>query len=124
METALLGTYGVREPKDLKWDWGTKPDPWEIPEVTRFLEGALACGFVCADFKVEEWTDLESVHMRPEEMIGQMGAPELRKYVHTVQRAEKWADGYGSPLLRALSSGSLQIVARRLESDDSLYEPW
>ncbi len=122
MEEACLLAYHARTPSELHREWNQKPEPWEIPAVTRFMHGALACGFVCNDYAMEQCMDLYAVNARPQEMIGKMRFSELRRYIHTVQRAAKWSDGY-DPIIEALASGALQLAANRLMEDERLYEP-
>lgn len=124
METACIHAYQVRSSSELRFQMDVRPSPWDIPEVMRFIEGALACGFVCCDYNIKKWTDLEAVNSRPELTIGRMNHLEIRKYIHTVQRGDKWADGYGSPILESLASGALQLAANRLLNDESLYDPY
>lgn len=91
----------------------------DLQEHEDFMDAALACGFVCADFRTE--FPVETVHTRGEGGIADLSFPEIRHYIHTVQRAEKWNSEYSNTLWTALQSGSLGVVARRLASDDSLY---
>jgi hypothetical protein len=86
-----------------------------------FIEGAYACGFVCADLRPDN--PLEAERDRSTEAIAKWAFPQLRQYVHYLVRHERWADGFSSPIFSALVDGHLQQVADRLEKDDSLYEP-
>ncbi|MOA63387.1 hypothetical protein D3C78_1890980 [compost metagenome] len=47
---------------------------------------------------------------------------QLRHFLHTLLRNERWANGYSSPVREALGSGALELVATRLETDHSLLE--
>jgi hypothetical protein len=83
-----------------------------------FIEGAYACGFVCRDLKPDN--PLEGERERASAVIAGWSFPEIRQYVHYLVRHERFADGYSSPILESLIAGHLQLVADRLESDDSL----
>jgi len=90
----------------------------KLPEYRRWTHAALACGFVCGDFEPTE--DIESVMRRPE-LVEAMNFSELRRFVHTLQRYDKWNDGNASAVGVALAAGTLDVVARRLADDESLY---
>lgn len=92
---------------------------WQLDEYRRFVDGAYACGFVCRDFKPD--FPFESGNHRPQETMRAWTFHDLRHYFHTLLRAERWADGYSSPILQAVMSGALGEAASRLESDESLY---
>ena len=92
-----------------------------LNEYENFITAMFACGFVCNDGKMEG--DLMEVNRRLNEVIDRWSFPELSQYLHYLQRCEKWADGYSSPILDAIRSGALLKVVARLESDESLYEP-
>lgn len=96
---------------------------WALPECDLFHDAAYACGFVCADFKPNY--SIERANNRPSESIGQESLNGLRHYLHTLLRAERShrMDGYFSPICAAIESGALALVAQRIESDLSLYEP-
>lgn len=91
-----------------------------LPEYQRFIDGAYACGFVCNNLALMKEFDL--YQNRPEEYVRKAAWPKLRQYVHTLVRGEKWADGYGSPILEAAKNRALYIVADRLINDQSLKE--
>jgi hypothetical protein len=90
-------------------------------EYKRFLEALYACGFVTEDFTPD--FSLEAANAKPEDTLGECGLPRIRHYLHTLARAERWADGHSSPVLHAIKAGALQLVARRLASDQSLRVP-
>ncbi|MEX3690359.1 hypothetical protein AB3X91_17425 [Paraburkholderia sp. BR14263] len=92
-----------------------------LPEYRLFVEGSYAGGFVCTDFAPGGPTIERGV--RVEDAVGSWSFFELRHYVHTLLRSERWADGYSSPILEALIQGVLQAISRRLANDDTLYEP-
>lgn len=95
---------------------------WPLPSYRLFIDAAEACGFVCTDFRPKLPFGFGEVNEAVEAALGQIPFPKLRLYVHTLVRAERWADSYSSPILEALASGALQLVAKRLESDASFYE--
>lgn len=103
--------------------------PWEKigaaifdePEYQFLIETIYACGWVCNDLQASDF--LPQVNRDVEGTVGVWGLPLLRLYLHTLMRGEKWCDGDSSVVLDAFASGALQAVARRLESDASLYEP-
>jgi ADP-ribose pyrophosphatase YjhB (NUDIX family) len=123
LEAACLRLYGVDESREIPWDGDLTAASWEVPEYRRFIEGSPACGFVVDGLPPEEWLDLEDVNRHPRQTIPIMRPQDIRLFIHTVHRSEKWADGYASPVLESLASGALQAVAKRLLEDDSLYEP-
>lgn len=92
-----------------------------LPEYRLFVEGAYACGFVCTDFAPGGPTIEPSV--RVEDAVDSWSFLELRHFMHTLLRSERWADGYSSPIFEALTRGVLQATSRRLANDDALYEP-
>ena len=96
-------------------------DFFKLESYRVFIEGAYACGFVCADLKPDN--PLERARGSEAEAIGRWPFGQLRQYLHYLLRHERWADGYSSPILESLSNGYLQQVADRLEKDDTLYEP-
>lgn len=91
-----------------------------LPEYELFNEAAIVSGFVCTDFA--NFFPFERVHANPTESIAELNFTKLRHYIHTIQRGEKWSSEFSTTLWSALASGSLQLVAQRLESDMSLYE--
>lgn len=123
MERATVSSFGVHRASDLTWEFGQTPAPWDLPEVMAFIHGAMACGFVCTDYGLYDWVDLARIQAAPEETVRAMDSEDIRKYIHTLQRGEKWSECTSSPILQALASGALQHVADRLETDESLYLP-
>lgn len=94
-------------------------DAWlDLPEYKRFVAGAYATGFVCSDLAPID--DFDEMNTWPREHLVRAGFNRLRHWVHTLLRAERWADGLASPILDAIVSGALEIVAGRLEGDGSL----
>lgn len=94
-------------------------DDWlNLPEHRRFVIGTYAAGFVCTDLAPMD--DFDEMGSRPREHLSSAGFNKLRHYLHTLLRAERWAGGFSSPIREAIVSGALEIVASRLESDDSL----
>jgi hypothetical protein len=91
-----------------------------LEEYQSFMEAALVCGFVCDDFK--QFFPLEHAHSRPNDVLLSLPFQKLRHYVHTLQRTEKWCSEYSTALYESLKIGALSIVARRLDSDPSIYE--
>ena len=114
MEPACLAAFGVRSASDLKWEWDKEPSPWSIPEIMRFIYGSIELGFVLDDYEMVDLVDLKEINRNPQECIGRMGISEIRWFIHTVQRADKWADCYASPVLECLASGALQFAGKRL----------
>ncbi len=91
-----------------------------MPEYENFIEATFVCGFVCTDYG--SFFPLEKIHDRPNEVVPTLPFSKMRHYIHTLQRAEKWSSEYSTALWTAITSGALLLVARRLESDQSLYE--
>jgi hypothetical protein len=104
-------------------DAGDSPRFWAMPEYEVFHDAAYACGFVCDDFVPN--FPIELANERPHETLGRESFAGLRHYIHTLLRAERSnrIDGYFSPVCSAIQSGALGVIATRLESDRSLYEP-
>ncbi|WP_428828032.1 hypothetical protein ACLIKD_08910 [Azonexus sp. IMCC34842] len=109
----LIDAYRRRPDSSLA-DW------FEIPEYQRFVIGAYAAGFVCTD--LEAMNNFEEMGSRPRDHLSGASFSKLRHYVHTLLRAERWADGYASTIREAIVSGALGIVVDRLDSDDSLKQ--
>jgi hypothetical protein len=105
-------------------DAGDSERFWALPEYKIFHNAAYACGFVCNDYTCF-YALFDRADKYPEEILGRESFNGLRHYVHTLLRAERSCamDGYLSPVCYAIQSGALGVVARRLESDQSLYEP-
>lgn len=109
----LIEAYTRRPNTDLA-DW------LELPEHRRFVLGSYAAGFVCTDLAPMD--SFEEISSRPREHLSCACFNKLRHWVHTLLRAERWADGYSSPIREAIVSGALEIVVDRLESDESLKQ--
>ena len=119
LATAAQGHFGVRDHERLPAE--RHGEFTALPEYRLFVQGAYACGFVCTDFAPGGPTIERGV--RVEDEVGSWTFFELRHYVHTLLRSERWADGYSSPIFEALIQGMLQAISRRLANDDALYEP-
>lgn len=119
LERAIMRKLGTDHAKDLPADDETALAG--LDEYETWIETAFACGFVMANGKSEG--DLDAANRDPAGTVDRMTFPELRQYVHYLQRCDKNWDGYGIPIYRAIRSGALGIVADRLLSDRRLYEP-
>ena len=109
----LIEAY-TRRPQTSLADW------FDLPEYRRFIVGAYAAGFVCGDFgPMKEFEEMSS---HPRENLGSAGFNRLRHWIHTLLRAEHWADGYSSPIREVIVSGALMIVVNRLANDESLKQ--
>ncbi len=85
----------------------------------RFVSGAYALGFVCTDL-AHNGRALERA-IADEGWIESRSFLELRRYVHTLLRAERWShdgveDGLGH-IEKALRFGVLQRVAAKLRAE-------
>lgn len=109
----LIEAY-TRRPQTSLADW------FDLPECRRFIVGAYAAGFVCGD--LGPMKEFEEMNSHPREHLGDAGFNRLRHWIHTLLRAERWADGYSSPVREAIASGALEIVVDRLENDESLKQ--
>lgn len=84
-----------------------------------FVSAAHACGFVTRDGTTHN--PLENYGGSPSEAVAQLSLSELRQLMHFIVRSERWNDGGWSAILEHLRNGVLQAMARRLQSDDTLY---
>lgn len=121
LERSLIRYFRVRKCSDIPA--GTFEAFERAPEINDydfFIEGAAACGFV-----YEENPDFDFAfrNSRSEFVIPTLSFPQIRHYIYTLLRAEKWADGCGSPILEAFRSGALQAISFRLKTDRTLYAP-
>jgi hypothetical protein len=91
-----------------------------LPEYQLCVEGAYALGFVCRDIP-PDGVHLDLIAARPE-LLDDLPLSGLRRYLHVLMRAERWNLPWASPILEALETGALQLVARRLESDVRLRQ--
>lgn len=89
------------------------------PTYQLFVDVAYACGFVCCDLSSS--IDLAALNLDPHSSIASWTFPEIRAYTHTLLRAEQWNEEYSSPLLDAIQSGALALVAERIINDETLY---
>jgi hypothetical protein len=118
LETAALGRFHVQGHERLPVE--RHEEFTALSEYRLFVEAAYACGFVRTDFAPDGPTVERG--MRVEDVVGSWSFFELRHYVHTLLRSERWADGYSSPIYEALIQGVLQAISRRLANDDTPYE--
>lgn len=94
---------------------------FELPEYERLLIGAYACGFVCDDYGPVEM--FEKMTAWPRDYLADCGFARVRHFTHTLLRAERWSDGYSSPIRESIGTGALQLIADRLSSDQRLMQP-
>jgi len=111
--------------KRIKFDPDDKNDVrdfWKLPEYIIFHDATYACGFVCNDYSPD--FNINAANINSKNIISKASFEELRHYIHTLMRAERsnQMDGYFSPVLKAVLSDALTLVAIRLNSDDELYE--
>lgn len=92
------------------------------PEYIQFSHAGYACGLVCSDYKPISGNKFMVANLRPNEHLADCSFRDLRHWVHHLFRAERWADGLSSPILEAINSGALTIVATRLKNDNRLRE--
>jgi hypothetical protein len=116
LDKALLRHFTVRLPKLFPLDRFN--EIWQLTEYQLFCDGCYASGFVCRDY--EGFFDLNAANEDPVGVLGECNFEQLRFYLHTLQRGERWADGYSSPVLEAVASGALSIVGERLAKDQAL----
>jgi hypothetical protein len=93
----------------------------DLAEYGRLIGGAHACGFVCRDI------DGPAFEERMIALTGDPGAVRradfvtIRRYVHTLVRSERFSDGggpFGGGSIHApLASGTLAVIAERLENE-------
>lgn len=88
-------------------------------EYQLLIKALYACGWVCDDLPHDDF--LPQVNRDVEGTVGKWGLSQLRLYLHTLMRGEKWCDGNSSVVLEAFDSGALWTVADRLKNDESLY---
>ncbi|MBH1971992.1 hypothetical protein FK216_11890 [Moraxellaceae bacterium AER2_44_116] len=117
LERALMRYFQVRKCGQISADAFERI--YGLDEYILFVEGSHACGFVCTDMASD--FDFAFRNAKHEVVIPTLNFPQIRQYIHTLLRAEKWADGCESPILDALRSGALQAVSSRLKSDRTLY---
>lgn len=97
------------------------PAIFDEPDYQFLIQTIYACGWVCDDLPLDDF--LPQVNRDVDGTVGKWGLPQLRLYLHTLMRGEKWCDGNSSVVLEAFDSGALQTVARRLQEDESLFVP-
>lgn len=107
---------------------GQEPYQWDVIgpalfkeyEYELLIQTLYACGWVCDDLPLHDF--LPQVNRDVAGTVGVWALPQIRLYLHTLMRGEKWCDGGSSVVLEAFASGALQAVADRLENDENLYE--
>jgi 8-oxo-dGTP pyrophosphatase MutT (NUDIX family) len=112
----VLGHYQITDVAAIPLD--RYSEVFDLPEYRLLVGGSYATGFVCHDF--EPSVPLNEINRDPAILLGHCDFPNLRHYVHTLMRGERWADGYNSPVLESAKSGALRLVAIRLRDDHSL----
>lgn len=117
LSTAALLAYGVRDPAQLP---RAKFEQFiELPEYELFIDTCYAAGFVCRDLAPK--ADLDQINQNTVGHIQTWSLPQLRLYLHTLVRAERWTEGSSSHIFNALQAGTLLSITERLENDDHLY---
>jgi 8-oxo-dGTP pyrophosphatase MutT (NUDIX family) len=113
---SVLDHYGISDAAAIPLNrYG---EVFELHAYQLLVSGGYATGFVCRGF--EPSVPLNEVNRDPAMFLGHCNFNDLRHYVHTLLRGERWADGYGSQILEAAKSGALRLVATRLQDDHSL----
>lgn len=116
LNAALLAEFDVRSVADA--DANAFRRIFEIREYKRFARALYACGFVTHD------TDcvfpLDAANASPKAVLGACRFEDIRHYLHTLSRDERWSDAYSSPIFEAMRSGALQLVGERLRKDPIL----
>lgn len=97
------------------------PALFEEYEYQLLIQVLYACGWACQDFPLDDF--LPQVNRDVAGTVGVWDLPQLRLYLHTLVRGEKWCDGDSSVVLEAFASGALQTIAKRLQEDESLFVP-
>lgn len=115
-----FGELGEEGQEPYQWD-AIGPALFEEYEYELLLLTLYACGWVCDDLPLDDF--LPQVNRDVDGTVGKWGLPQLRLYLHTLMRGEKWCGGDSSVVLEAFESGALQTVARRLQEDESLFVP-
>lgn len=130
---AKLTAWVIQEAEEaigaISCDDSGEPYQWEVIgpslfdeyEYQRLIQTVYACGWVCNDLPLHDF--LPQVNRDVAGTVGVWAFPQLRLYLHTLMRGEKWCDGDSSVVLDAFASGALHTVADRLQNDQSLYEP-
>ena len=93
----------------------------DLPEYGRFIRGAYACGFVCADIDGPAFEERMVALTRDVDALRRADFPTVRMYVHTLTRSERFGDAGGSfgggSIHPAVESGALLVVAERLRDE-------
>lgn len=89
-----------------------------IPEYSRLILGTYACGFVCSDIAPKD--EYFSPYLRNPTLLTNSDFKTIRRFVHYMMRCERHADCGddlgGGAIYKALDSGCLEAIARRLGS--------
>lgn len=118
LETSLLAHFQIDNVGDIPV--ARYGEMYSLPEFSLLNKAARACRFVCRDYRSS--FDVEAVTRAPVPTLSSLSFSDLRRYVHGVVRGEHWAGGFGSPILEAIKSGALSLVADRLLNDRALYK--
>lgn len=111
--------------RELAAGWQRYPGPpfRDLPEYTRLIEGAYACGFV--DPRTSPRPDNLPRYTAETEGLRTVSFGVLRSFIYAIFRSERWGDAGeergGGAIYPALRSGALEIVAERLER---FANPW
>lgn len=90
-----------------------------LNEYNLFIDICYACGFVCRD--IQPLINFSSINVNPEHYISSWNLDDIRLYIHTLIRAERWNAGCGSPILESIKSGALLTISNKLSQDRTLY---
>lgn len=85
-----------------------------------FIDVSYACGFVCRD--ISPTIGLIHVNEHHQDVIPTWSLLDIKKYMHTLLRSERWSDAYSSDICEAIKSGALLAIVDRLENDRSLQQ--
>ena len=102
------------------WQQGRVKQLSTLPEYTRFIKGAYACGFVCDDFSPSQSFNgltYDQVLTRPH-VLREGSLQLVRQVVHAVVRSERWnfqvVDEEVGVVWQALEKGLINEIANRL----------
>ena len=110
LSSATLSAYGVRDLAQLPT---AKFERFiELPEYELFIDTCYATGFVCRDLAPK--AELDQINQHPAKHVQTWSLAQLRLYLHTLVRAEHWAEESSSHVLNALQAGTLLSVTDRL----------
>lgn len=74
----------------------------------QFIEAAELAGFTGPDVEMDS-----KFAARSPEWVARASEEELRRYLHTLIRSDRWNDEYPSALLEACNGGQIAALARR-----------